>query len=397
MGASNRAPVRFGVPTGAATAAKEAESAIMSVMSHVYLDHAATSPMRPEVWEAMGPFASDAFGNASGSHGVSRRAKNALEEARERVAAAIGCRPGEIVFTGGGTEADNLAVKGAALADGVGGVVTVATEHEAVLESAAFVERLGGVVVRLGVDRIGRVDPEMVEAAVRPDTAVVSVMWANNETGTLQPIAEVSERLFGRVPLHSDAVQAFVSEEVVTDGLDLVSIAGHKFGGPKGVGVLFVRGGTRLEPVLHGGGQEMGRRSGTHDVAGAVGIATAIELTVADRKSFRDRVSAARRRFEAELSGVVHRTIPEEASLVQHCHVRIPGTRNETVLVRLDRREVAASSASACQSGATTVSHVLEAMAVPEPREHLRFSFGWNSTEEEAVDAAEAVRRAVGA
>ena len=352
--------------------------------------------MRPEVREAMEPFTGALFGNASGSHGVSRRAKNALEEAREVVAGALGCAPQEIVFTGGGTESDNLAVKGAALADGLGGVVTVATEHEAVLESAAFVDRLGGDVRVVGVDRIGRVDPADVSDALGATTRVVSVMWANNETGTRQPLQEIRQRVGDRALLHTDAVQAFISEEVRAEGVDLLSLAGHKFGGPKGTGVLYVRDGVRLEPVLHGGGQELGRRSGTHNVAGAVGLAAAVAATVSDRDAFRSRVAAIRERFEHLISDVARRTVPAEHSLVQHAHVRVPGRRNETMLVRLDQRGVAASSASACQSGANTVSHVLAAMNVEAPREYLRFSFGWNSTMEDAERAAAVVREAAG-
>jgi len=365
-------------------------------VTDTYLDHAATTPLRPEVREAMEPFAGDAYGNASGSHGVSRRAKNALEEARERVAAALGCSPREIVFTAGGTEADNLAVKGVALSDGVGGVVTVATEHEAVLESADFVRRLGGEVKVVGVDRFGRVDPREIASAVTGDTRLVSVMWANNETGTLQPLAGLKEELAGRALLHTDAVQAFISEEVSVEGVDLLSLAAHKFGGPQGVGVLYVRDGVRLEPVMHGGGQELGRRSGTHNVAGAVGLATAVEVTVAEREAFRVRVGGIRRRFESLLGELAARTVPPDLTLVQHAHVRVAGHRNETMLVRLDQREVAASSASACQSGATTVSHVLQAMGVEAPREHLRFSFGWSSTMEDAEIAAAAVKEAAG-
>ncbi len=365
-------------------------------MNPVYLDHAATTPMRTEVRKAMEPFEQDAFGNASGSHGVSRRAKNALEEARERVASALGCRPPEIVFTAGGTEADNLAVKGAALADGLGGVVTVATEHEAVLESAGFIRRLGGEVTILGVDQAGTVDPAAVAAAVTGETRVVSVMWANNETGTIQPLAEIRAALSERTLLHTDAVQAFISEPVTAEGVDLLSLAGHKFGGPKGMGVLYVRDGVRLEPVLHGGGQELGRRSGTHNVAGAVGLAVALESAMADRDAFRSRVTQIRRRFEELVGDLAVRTVPAEHSLVQHSHLRLPGQRNETMLVRLDQRGVAASSASACQSGANTVSHVLVAMGVERPRECLRFSFGWTSTMEDAERAAAAVREAAG-
>lgn len=375
---------------------KRRASAIIGSVNDVYLDHAATTPVRPQVREAMEPYASEAFGNASGSHGVSRRAKNALEEARDQVAAALGCRPQEVVFTAGGTEADNLAVKGAALAEGVGGVITVATEHEAVLESANFVRRLGGDVHVLGVDRYGRVDPDELAAVADDHTRVASVMWANNETGIRQPVAEIAAALGGQTLLHTDAVQAFISEDVTIEGVDLLSLAAHKFGGPKGVGVLYVRDGVRLEPVLHGGGQELGRRSGTHNVAGAVGFAAAVEATVADREDFCTRVTAIRTRFEQLVSDVASRTVPPELSLVQHAHMRLPGQRNETLLIRLDQRGIAASSASACQSGANTVSHVLAAMGVEQPREHLRFSFGWNSTMADAERAAEAVREAVG-
>ena len=370
----------------------------------LYVDHAATTPMRPEVAEAMRPFYSDTFGNPSGVHEISRRAKDALEEARERVAQILRCEPLEVVFTSGGTESDNLALKGAALAAGRrGGVVTVATEHEAVLQSAAFLSRIGCPVKILGVDRDGLVDPEAVAAAVDEETAVVSVMWANNETGVIQPVAEIAaavRAVSDRVLVHSDAVQAAVSEEVIFDDVDLLTIAGHKFGGPKGVGVLVVRSGTLLEPVLHGGGQELGRRSGTHNVAGAVGFATALELAVADRERFRRDVGEARRRFEERLISKrpdVVINAPEDRRLVQHSHVRIPGTRNETVLIRLDRAGVAASAGSACQSGASTPSHVLTAMGrtFEEARESLRFSFGWTTRPEDGDELADAVVAAV--
>ena len=360
----------------------------------LYLDHAATTPMRPGVWEAMTPYATDLFGNPSGSHGTSRRAKNDLEEARERVAAHLGCAPAEIVFTGGGTEADNLAVKGPALAAGKGGVVTVATEHEAVLESAEFLRRLGHPVTVVGVDRFGRVDPAEVAAAVGPETAVVSVMAANNETGTLQPVAEVAAAVKAanpKVVVHTDAVQAFMLGVDVADlGVDLLTLAAHKFGGPKGVGVLYVRQGVALEPVLHGGGQEMGRRSGTVNVAGAVGMAAAMAAAADDRDRFAVDVAEARRRFEAALVGTAERTVPAEHTLVQHSHLRFPGVRNETLLVRLDRRGVAAAAGSACQSGATTPSHVLLAMGytADEARECLRFTFGWTTRPEDGDAAA---------
>jgi cysteine desulfurase len=304
-----------------------------------------------------------------------------------------------LVFTGGGTESDNLALQGAALAGGRrGGVVTLATEHEAVLETAEFLGRLGCQVTITGVDRLGRVNPETMATAITTDTAVVSVMAANNETGTIQPVAAVAEAARTRhseVMVHTDAVQAFISEEVTVDilGVDLLTLAAHKFGGPKGVGLLYVRDGLALEPLLHGGGQELGRRSGTQNVAGAVGMATAMELAAQDRPRFRSDVAEARRRFEAKLTGVAERTVPEEISLVQHSHLRFAHHPSETLLVNLDLGGVAASAGSACQSGATQTSHVLKAMGMTdeEAQRCLRFSFGWNTTADEADAAAEIV------
>ena len=366
----------------------------------IYLDHAATTPMRPEVWEAMSPFAADVFGNASGSHGESRRAKNSLEEARERAAACLGCAPKEIVFTGGGTEADNLAVKGRALLGGRRPIVTTAIEHEAVLESARFCERMGSELRIVPVGADGRVDPDEV-AGVSGDAAVVSVMYANNELGVIQPIGQVAEALASRSVLHTDAVQAFASEDIDVShlGVDLLSLAAHKFGGPKGVGLLYVRDGVGLEPVLHGGGQELGRRSGTSNVMGAVGMAVAMEAAIADRHRFRTDVSAARNAFEEALlgAGVAVRTAPSAPTLVQHSHLRFPGVLNETLLVRLDRGGVAASVGSACSSGAATVSHVLAAIGLDAvaARETLRFSFGWTTHPGDGADAAARVLAAL--
>lgn len=365
-------------------------------VSVLYLDYAATTPMRPEVWDAMEPFVADRFGNSSGSHDVSRRAKNALEAARERAAELLGCRPTEIVFTGGGTESDNLAVKGVSLAGGNrGGVVTVATEHEAVLEAADFLARFGAPVSVLGTDDFGRVDPAVVAAAVDADTAIVSVMAVNNETGTLQPMREIVEAVRAAregVVIHTDAIQAYpyTDLDVAELGVDLLSLTGHKFGGPKGSGLLYVRGGVNLEAVLHGGGQELGRRSGTHNTMGAVGLVEAMDLAHKDRDRFETVVVAERLAFEAALSDVSTRTIPVEFSSPHHCHLRFPGMRNETMLVRMDRRELAASAASACQSGANTVSHVLTAMGYDSDaaRECLRFSFGWATEPGDGARAA---------
>jgi cysteine desulfurase len=373
----------------------------------IYLDHAATTPMRPEVWEAMAPFGSQSFGNPSGVHGVSRAAKNALEDARESIAAILGAAPMEIVFTSGGTESDNLAIKGAAFNNSDRrGLVTSAIEHEAVLETADFLKRLGMPVSIVGVDSEARIDPEEIGGAVTDDTAVVSVMMVNNETGTTQDVAAISASVKQANPdtlVHTDAVQAFGCEFVDVDslGLDLLTISAHKFGGPKGAGILYVREGTALEPVIHGGGQELGRRSGTHDVASAVGLATAVRLAVADRERFESEVRAVRDGFERRLAsgidGMVVNT-PTTGRSSHHLNVRFPGVRNETLLMLLDQRGVAASAGSACQSGAATVSHVLEAMGLSpdQARESVRFTFGWPSTSAEADDAADIVIELVG-
>ena len=365
----------------------------------IYLDHAATTPMRPEVWEAMAPFAEESFGNPSGVHGVSRAAKNALEDARERIAALIGANPMEIVFTAGGTESDNLALKGAVLnRSDRRGLVTSAIEHEAILETAAFLGRLGMPVTIVGVDSEGRVDPDTVGDAVDDDTAIVSVMMVNNETGSVQDlpaIAAAVKRASREALFHTDAVQAFGDGVVEVDslGVDLLTISAHKFGGPKGVGILYVREGTALEPVIHGGGQELGRRSGTNDVASAVGMATAAELAVVDRVLFDTEIRGIRDRFaatlETSLSDMVVNT-PAKGRSSHHLNVRFPRVRNETLLMLLDQRGVCASAGSACQSGAATVSHVLESMGLnPEAaRESVRFSFGWTSRAEEADEAA---------
>ena len=369
----------------------------------MYLDHAATSPMRPQVWEAMEPFVADLFGNPSGVHAVSRRAKNALESAREEAAELLGAAPLEIVFTGGGTEADNLAVKGVALAGGArGGVVTTAIEHEAVLESAEFLSRLGSKMTVVGVPSSGVVDVDEVVSAVDDSTAVISVMAANNETGIIQPIGEIAQGFKdakSQAAVHTDAVQAFSSEplDVTGLGVDLLTLAAHKFGGPKGVGLLYVRSGINLEPVLHGGGQELGRRSGTQNAMGAVGMVTAMRLAAADRAGFASRVGTERDAFERELvaAGAVV-TGADQIRLPQHAHLRLPGITNETLLVRLDGRDLDASAGSACQSGAVTVSHVLAAMDwdAAEAAEAMRFTFGWTTQPGDGVAAAKTVLEA---
>lgn len=367
--------------------------------STLYLDHAATTPMRPEARAAMEPFLGESYGNPSGVHAISREAKNAVEEARERGAEIIGAdHPLDVVFTGGGTEADNLAVAGRALAVG-GGVVTSAIEHEAVLETTGFLERLGRETRVVGTDATGIIHPAAVAEAVDAATAVVSIMSANNETGTRQPIEEIVKAVGdagnGRVLVHTDAVQSFVSEVVTIPslGVDMLSLSAHKFGGPQGVGILHVRRDVELEPVIHGGGQELGRRSGTHNVAGIVGMVAAMGAALADRDRFRSDVGAARDGFEDALALAVPDvvfTTPRADRLVQHSHFRIPGIDAETLLIRLDGSGVAAAAGSACHSGAVDVSHVLTAMGLgeAEARESVRLTFGWTTAPCDGVTAA---------
>jgi cysteine desulfurase len=365
-----------------------------------YLDHAATTPLRPEVREAMAPFVGERFGNPSGVHTTAQQAKNAVEEAREQIAAALGAaRPLEIVFTGGGTESDNLGVLGTSWS-GHGAIVTTAVEHPAVLESARFAQRNGRAVTILPVDRRGRVSPEDVVAAVDDTTAVVSVMTANNETGVLLPVDEIARRLRqenSRAAVHTDAVQALASlpVEVHDSGPDLISVSAHKIGGPQGVGFLFVRDGIELEPVIHGGGQELGRRSGTHNVAAIVGLGAAVAASVADRDGYRTRVAAARDRFERDLRSrtTVEVTVGDAPRLVSHSHLRFPGVAAETLLVRLDLAGVAAAAGAACHSGAIETSHVLDAMGVGPvaASESIRFSFGRDDDASTGAAAAQIV------
>ena len=284
-------------------------------------------------------------------------------------------------------------------------MVTTAVEHEAVLESVAFLERLGCRVDRVGVDHRGRLEVDDLAARVRDDTAVVSVMAANNETGVQFPLAEISDAVKQASPetlLHTDAVQAFISEEITVSstGADMISLAGHKFGGPKGVGLLYVPREVELEPVIHGGGQELGRRSGTHNVAGIVGMVAAMTATVADRDGMRERVGKIRDLFEASLRAAVPTvavTAADAPRLVQHSHFRVPGIAAETLLIRLDQAGIGAAAGSACSSGAIEVSHVLAAMGMDETAagECVRVSFGWSSGTDDGREAAERIATVV--
>jgi cysteine desulfurase len=373
----------------------------LSDVSYCYLDHAATTPMRPEAVEAMLPFLTERFANPSGSHRFAREARRSLDEARDLVAAAIGCRPGEVVFTGGGTEADNAAVFGAVERHG-GVPVCSAVEHHAVL---AAVEARHGAIV--GVDGTGHVDLDRLAQALHEcAVSVVSVMAVNNEVGTITDLAAVSSVVRRHAPgavLHSDAVQAacWLDLAALWPHVDALSLSAHKFGGPKGVGALIVRTGTTLAPMLVGGGQERERRSGTHNVAGIVAMAEALRLTVAERVATNARVGALRDdlvdRIVGSTSGVVE-TVPRDRKVAGSAHLCIDGVENEALLYLLDEAEVCATAASSCASGAMEPSHVLAAMRVPRSLAGgaLRLTLGRTTTADDVVHGATAVVAAIG-
>lgn len=355
------------------------------VVMTVYLDHAATTPLRPAAVEAMLPYMTEHFGNPSGAHAVARAARAAIDDARDRVAAAIGALPSEVVFTGGGTEADNLAVMGA-YASRSGTILCSSIEHHAVLR---VVEALGGQTIP--VDSDGIVDLDALETMLDDSVAVVSVMLVNNETGIVQPLHKVRRLVEKRAPralLHTDAVQAtsWLDVASLSRAAHMVSISAHKFGGPQGVGALIVRKGVSLAPVLHGGGQERERRSGTHNVAGIVGMATALEAAVADRESLVARVGPIRDRLVDGLLRSVpgsFETGPRNEKVAGNAHLCFEGIESEALLVLLDEAGICASAGAACSSGAMEPSHVLTAMGI-SPRvalSSLRMTFGHTSTD----------------
>ncbi|MCU1539997.1 MAG: cysteine desulfurase [Arthrobacter sp.] len=376
----------------------------------IFLDAAATTPVRREVLEAMWPYLTGEFGNPSSHHSLGDAAATALAGARAATAKALGCRPGEVIFTSGGTEADNLAVKGIALArraaePRLDRVVISAVEHPAVEESARYLERVHGFALDVvPVDSYGRVTEEALAAALRPETALVSIMYANNEVGTVQPIARLAALARSRgIPFHTDAVQGagWLPLDTTVLGVDALSISGHKLGAPKGNGALFVRGRTRLEPVIHGGGQERGRRSGTENVAGAVALATALTLAGGTRPVPAARVESLRDDFiRSVLSGVPGAVLTGHPSqrLPSVASFCFPGTSGESVLLELERQGVICSSGSACAAGSDEPSPVLLALGI-EPavaQTAVRFSFDSTVTAAELQEAAAAVRTAVG-
>jgi len=358
-----------------------------------YLDHSATTPVDPRVVETMLPYWTEIYGNPSSLYGLGRRAAVALEDARGRCARVFNCQPAEIVFTGCGSESDNLALRGvgfAAAAKGKRHIITTPIEHHAVLHTAAdLAERFDFEVTQVPVDRYGLVDPAAVAAAIRPDTALISVMYANNEVGTIEPIAAIGAIARQRgIPFHTDAVQAGgqLTLDAQTLNVDLLALSAHKFYGPKGVGLLYVRRGIRLLPAQTGGSQERGRRAGTENLPYIVGMARALELAQAGSEAETLRLRALRDRLiagllaripDVELTGHPVQRLPGHVSLV------IRGAEAQSLLIALDLAGVAASSGSACASGAPTPSHVLTAMgfAPTEALGALRLTLGRENTE----------------
>lgn len=359
-------------------------------MKEIYMDHAATTPLRQEVLEVMLPYFTEEFGNASSVYGWGRRAHQALDHSRDTVAQLLGATGDEIIFTSGGSEADNLALKGVAWAYQTKGkhIITSAVEHPAVLDTARWLERNGFVLTILPVDEEGFVKPSQVEEALRPDTILVSIMHANNEVGTIQPISQIGEivRKHGAF-FHTDAVQTAGVLELQADELnvDLLSLSAHKLYGPKGVGALYVRKGVRLDSLIHGGAQEKRRRAGTENVAAIVGLTTALQLAQNEREAENLRLTKLRDRLLQGLqkipfikvNGSLEQRLPNNVNV---CFQFIEG---ESLLLNLDLRSIAASSGSACTSGSLEPSHVLLAMGLSHEIAHgsLRLTLGRDNTE----------------
>ena len=371
----------------------------------IYLDHAATTPLRREALEAMLPFLTEQFGNPSSLHAFGRRARAGLDEAHEKLAQSIGATPREIVVTSGGSESNNLAIKGAAWAGKARGhrIVTTAVEHHSVGHTVRYLEKFGFEIVELPVDRFGLVDPDQLEAAITPKTILVSVMWANNEVGTIQPMAEIAARVRRHrgVLFHTDAVQAapYLDVNVGALDVDMLTIAAHKFEGPKGAGALYVRHGTNILAQQQGGAQERYRRAGTEDVASAIGMAVAFELAVAERAETTSRLRTLRDRLYADLAGVgdCEMTGHPVSRLPGHASFAVHGVDGNALTMSLDLAGLAASTGSACVSGSNEVSHVLTAMGYSDDhaRGALRLSLGRTTTADEIDGTATLVARTI--
>ena len=377
----------------------------MKAARQVYLDYNATTPLAPEVLQAMMPYLKEEYGNASSIHSVGQRARAGVERAREQVAALIGAREREIVFTSGGTEADNLAIRGVVQASRRERkhIITTTVEHHAVLNTCQALESEGVEVTYLPVGRDGLVDPQAVQQAITPDTVLISVMFANNELGTIQPIAEIARMAQeSKIPFHTDGVQAAgkIPIDVGNLGVDLLALSGHKLYGPKGVGALYVRRGVRLKPLFFGGHHERDRRPGTENVAGIVGLGAAAELARDQLAEEGRRVTGLRDELERRiLERVLHAGVNGDR---EH---RTPNTTNlyfdfvegEPLVISMDLKGIACSTGAACSSGAVEPSHVLTAigLSAERARASLRFSLGRNTTQEDIDYVTETIPNVV--
>jgi len=360
-------------------------------MRRVYLDHNATTPLDARVFEAMKPYLTDAFGNASSPHHYGRLAKQALERSRVIAAEAIAAKPEEIIFTSGGTESDNLAIRGIAYHRGKGHIIASSVEHHAVLKTCQALERAGFRTTYLPVDRHGRVDPNEVKRSIRKDTVLISLMFANNETGVMQPVAEIgSIAQEYSILFHCDAVQGIGKSAIDVEEMciNLLSLSSHKIYGPQGIGGLYVRDGTELSPIITGGHHERGLRPGTENIAAIVGFAQALNIAIDEIDIYRVRVASLRDKLESELLDRIDRVEIHGAQAERLPHTSSVGFSSveaESIFLHLDLKGIAASSGSACTTGDPEPSHVLSAMGIsPElARGSIRISLGRENTEEE--------------
>lgn len=362
-------------------------------MNKIYFDNAATTPVRKEVVDAMLPYFTENFGNPSSVYQIAQINKKAVDDSRETIAKAIGAQANEIFFTSGGSEADNWAIKGIALAHKNKGnhIITTKIEHHAVLHTCEFLEKNGFEVTYLDVDENGMVHPEDVEAAIKETTILISIMYANNEIGTINPIKEIGAIAKAhKIPFHTDAVQAVgqVRIDVKDENIDLLSLSGHKINGPKGMGVLYIRRGLKIENLIHGGAQERGRRAGTENVAGIVGLAKAMEISYTDFDVKIEKMTALRDKLiKGLLENIPYTKLNGHPTmrLANNSNIGVEYVEGESLLLLLDMNGIAGSSGSACTSGSLDPSHVLLAIGVPHERAHgsIRFTLGSQNTEEE--------------
>lgn len=362
-------------------------------MEKIYLDNAATTPVRKEVLDAMLPYFTESFGNPSSVYQIAQMNKKAIDDARETIANALGARANEIFFTSGGSEADNWALKGIAYANKAKGnhIITTKIEHHAVLHTCEFLEKNGFEVTYLDVDEYGMVHPEDVEKAIKDTTILISIMYANNEIGTINPIKEIGAIAKAhKIPFHTDAVQAVgqVRIDVNDQNIDLLSLSGHKINGPKGMGVLYIRRGLKIENLIHGGAQERGRRAGTENVPGIVGLAKAMELAYTDFEAKIEKMTKLRDKLiHGILEAIPYTKLNGHPTmrLANNSNIGVQYVEGESLLLLLDMNGIAGSSGSACTSGSLDPSHVLLAIGIPHEKAHgsIRFTLGTQNTEEE--------------